>query len=193
MSDEADVVDWAALPEDALRTILRINYTPAALHHVAATCKSWRPLASSNEMWAGIVIVRWPEFASLQRCTSYRALHARLLRADQRLAMREAPSELSFMVCMRMQGSVVMAHTFLLSDLRADGTWVCPDLRLPDGLLHAAAADYADSEMTCFREFCEWNHAELTVTAFRPLDERIFGMLPQPARDSYAGLLCMLL
>ena len=171
---------WDALPDDTLRGIFRVDggvFVPASLHRIAGTCKAWRAIAMGNELWSAVVLSRWPEAAGLDGCTSYAALHARLMRADARLAMREPPSELQFMVAMRMSlpdepsSSVVLSHVFRLSEQLADGTWPVPDLQVPAAILRRAASDHASCDLTCFREFCDWFGCDLRVTAYRPLDQ----------------------
>ena len=79
---------WDALPDDTLRGIFRVDggvFVPASLHRIAGTCKAWRAIAMGNELWSAVVLSRWPEAAGLDGCTSYAALHARLVRADARL------------------------------------------------------------------------------------------------------------
>lgn len=166
MEQEEVPASWASLPDDVLRRVLRINLTPEVLARVSAACKAWRAVACGNELWAPLVVERWPETAGLRgRCTSYKALHARLKRADSSQAMRETPSELLFMVRVRMgeEGTVVLSTTFALSDRCSDGTWLCPDLSVPDEILLKAAADYAAKDMTCFRDFCSFYDADVRL------------------------------
>ena len=168
--DELQLVSWATLPDDVLRRILRINLTPELLSRVSGACSAWRAVADGNDLWQPMVNQRWPETVGLRvTCTSYRALHARLRRADSSQAMRETPSELLFMVRIRMgEGAVVLAHTFALSEMESDGTWLCPDLRIPDDVLLKAAADYAAKDMMCFRDFCCFYDADVRPCLLAP-------------------------
>lgn len=190
-------ISWALLDDDVLRACLRINLAASmpngrlrvqGLLSAAATCKSWRQVADGDELWTSACTRRWPEVAGLENVASQKALYRRMNKADQNVGLRETPSELQFMVRLRMglascEEEVVLAHSFKWSDMSSDGTWECPPLNVSSRLLIRAAEDIAARDLTHFKGFFDWFHSELTVTVFRSLDGRIARMLPQTPPD----------
>ena len=128
--------------------------------------------------------------AGLRRVGSYKALYRRMAKADRRVALREAPGALQFMVRLRMEGAVVMAHTFTWSEADGDGTWACPPLAIPPPLLQRAASDFASRDLTCFKDFAEWFSSDVTVTAYRELDGRIARLLPETPPELPSEFCC---
>ena len=180
------IVSWAALPDDVLRACLRpfgVRQHLIGLLNAGAACSAWRQVADSNHFWADACAERWPETAGLRGVSSYKALYRRMGKADRRIALREPPSALQFMVRWRMEGIVVLAHTFTWSEAEEDGTWTCPPLAIPQSMLERAASDYAARDLTCFKDFCDWFSSDVTVTVYRELDGRIARMLPQTSPE----------
>lgn len=202
-ADAAEPISWAQLPDDVLTACLRLNYTTARTPNdvreflrPAAACRSWREVASSNELWSHACASRWPETSSLTNVASFKALWRRMSKADRRVALREPPSELQFMVRLSMRyletpvdgvdeagDELVLAHTFKWSEMQTNGMWECPPLKLSSEMLARAACDIESNDLTSFKGFFEWFHATLTVTAFRELDGRITRMLPQTTTE----------
>ena len=200
MSDEYDseaaAPQWALLPDDVLIAVLRYNYGASNrirdFLHPAAVCRAWRAVAISNELWKPACIGRWPEISSLEEVGSFKELWYRMSKADRQVALREAPAEVQLMVRLTMRylttpvdgvdegdDTLVLAHTFKVSEMGEDGSWACPPLSMPHEMLARACGDIESSDLTSFKGFFEWFNATLTVTAFRSLDGRLTRMLPQ--------------
>ena len=182
ISDAAAEISWAALPDDVLLAVLR-TFPVNDLLSAGAACKSWNKPSDSNALWQTICLERWPETAGLRRVSCYKSLYRRMAKADRRVALREAPGALQFMVRLRMEGVVVLAHTFNWSEADEHGTWTCPPLAIPYAMLQRAAADYAACDLTCFKDFCDWFNMDITVTVYRELDGRIARMFPQTSPE----------
>lgn len=181
-AQDSDKIEWAALADDVLCSVLKHQALDGLLN-AGAACKAWRAVAESNVLWERMGCLRWPEIAGLQEVSSYKNLFRRMAKADCRVALREVPGALQFMVRLRMEGTVVLAHTFSWADADEDGAWTSPTLQVPDAILQRAASDYAAHDLTCFRDFGEWFSSDVTVTVYRPLDGRIARLLPQTSPE----------
>ena len=188
-AEATPIISWAALPDDVLRACFR-SFAVRDLLSVGASCKAWQQVADGNGLWSPACIDRWAETAGLRRVGSYKALYRRMAKADRRVALREAPGALQFMVRLRMEGAVVMAHTFTWSEADGDGTWACPPLAIPPALLQRAASDFASRDLTCFKDFAEWFSSDVTVTAYRELDGRIARLLPETPPELPSEFCC---